>query len=66
MKEVHVNRATARLYEYVARHPDYLDRDRDILLLHLVDRIEELTKQAEAEKGFSAALRSSSIHNRKP
>jgi hypothetical protein len=34
--------ARDRLVQYVARHPDYLDRDRDLLLLQLLDATERL------------------------
>lgn len=40
-----VEEARARLYEYVATYPDYLDRDRDVLLLALFDRIDMIHRR---------------------
>jgi transcription elongation factor Elf1 len=41
-KHREVVEARVRLLAHVSKHPDYLDRDRDLLLLHLVERIDEL------------------------
>jgi hypothetical protein len=34
--------AIVRLSLYVSTYPDYLDRDRDMILLHIVKTLEEL------------------------
>lgn len=37
--------ARARLQAHIEKYKNYLDRDRDILMLHLLDRIDELHKK---------------------
>lgn len=41
------NAAAARLTAYVGRYPDYLDRDRDILLLNVYSMLKKLTKSSD-------------------
>ena len=40
-----VEASRARLYEYVARHPDQMDHDRDVLLLAMFDRIDMIHRR---------------------
>ena len=47
---VEVFRAKDRLARYVMAYPDYHDRDRDILLLHLIDRGDQLDHELAAIK----------------
>lgn len=42
-----VEDARARLYYYVRMWKDYTDRDRDILLLHLVDEVRAISDRLD-------------------
>lgn len=44
--------ARGRLRAHVDKYPDYLDRDRDLVLLHLADRLDEL--QAKLDRVIDA------------
>jgi hypothetical protein len=48
--EAEVVLARERLIQYAARHPDYLGRDRDLLLLRLLDAHERLEARLDAIK----------------
>lgn len=47
---VEVTRAKERLERHVMQHRDYHDRDRDVLLLHLIDMAEHLDQGLSAIK----------------
>jgi predicted Zn finger-like uncharacterized protein len=47
---VEVLRAKERLSRYVMAYPDYHDRDRDIILLHLIDRGDRIDHELAAIK----------------
>jgi hypothetical protein len=40
-----VEESRARLYQYVSTYPDYIDRDRDVLLLAMFDRIDMIHRR---------------------
>jgi len=42
LPDADVRCARDRLEQYVRKHGDYLDRDRDILLLRIFERIEKI------------------------
>jgi len=42
--------ARDRLARHAARHPEYLDRDRDVLILHLVDMADHLDHELASIK----------------
>jgi DNA-directed RNA polymerase subunit RPC12/RpoP len=41
-------RARERLERHLARHPEYADRDRDILLLYQIDQVDQLSRDLTA------------------
>ena len=47
---IEVGRARERLSRHVARHAEYHDRDRDVLLLHLVDMSDHLDHELSSVK----------------
>ena len=42
--------ARERLARYVARYPEYADRDRDLLLLYLLDAVDHVDHEIAAVK----------------
>ena len=46
-KEDTVKGALARLKRYLATYPDYLGRDRDILLMHIVEKLDAIERRVD-------------------
>lgn len=63
---IEVVRAKERLERHVMQHREYHDRDRDVLLLHLIDMMERMPDHVDHELGAIKRMLDVIIKRSKP